>query len=393
MNILFIRNYSKVDGVFTLLLRLGKQFKLDGHNMFYIDFGIKTEFDTEISVTFTLLTPDGLTAGKNLPHIDVLFPFVGGDILYWCINELKNRHFKNAKFIMGAYHPRAYYVSTYLGLSPDTRIVKKVFSVLPSENIVFMNEIVKKEHEKYFKLPFTNSHIIPLPVKLEGRMRDFKSINRKKIVSVGRLENSKRYVIAMLEVMTQLANDGYEYEFYIYGHGQLRGFITSYIKLHNIGHYVFFMGPLEYKNLYSVLKDAYLFVGMGTVLIEASSMGVPALQAIESEKMPVTYGFFSELNGLSIGEVNVDFVKINMKESIIELAQKNEKEYYKLALDHIKRSSTFNIDEVIKQYYYFIENASVSFNLHLPSYKLRITKVLRQFYKFKFFTKIEHRNN
>ena len=392
MNILFVRNYPSVDGVFTLLLRLGAKFKQDGHKMFYIDFGVKTDFDIEITETFTLLTPENLAAGKELPHIDVMFPFADGDLLYWCIKELKNKHFKNAKLVMGVYHPRAYYVSTHLGPSPDTRIYRKLFSKMPSENIVFMNEIVKKKHQNYLKLPFGKSPIIPLPIKLESKIRNFKQVNRKKIVSVGRLENSKRYVIAMMEVMVQLFEEGNDYEFYIYGHGQLKEFIIDYIQLNNASSYIFFMGELEYKNLFSVLKDAFMFIGMGTVLIEASSMGVPALQGIDSEKEHVTYGFFSNLKGLTIGEVNDDFLKIGIRESIRELAEKNEEEYQEFALAHIKRANTFDIDEVIKQYYDFINNASSVLDVKLPSYKLYIVKILRQFYKFKAITKIEHRN-
>ena len=392
MNILFVRNYPTVDGVFTLLLRLGNKFKQDGHTMFYIDFGTKTEFDKDIAETFTLLTPKYLMVGNNLPHIDVLFPFADGDLLYWCITELKNKYFKDAKFLMGVYHPRSYYVSTYLGHSPDTRIYKKLFRSIPSQNIVFMNEIVKKNHETYFNLQFTNSPIIPLPVKMESRLRDFNQIDRKKIVSIGRLENSKRYVISMMEAVVDLFNQGHDYEFYIYGHGQLKEFIVNYIKIKKADNYIFFMGELEYKNLFFVLKDAFLFIGMGTVLIEASSMGVPALLGIDSEKMQVSYGFFGNLRGLSVGEINEDFIKVSIIESIKKLAEKNEEEYYEFCLSHIKRTNIFNIDEVIEQYYDFIENASNILDLRLPALKLYILKILRQFYKFKAIIKIEHRS-
>ncbi len=392
MNILFVRNYASVDGMFTLLLRLGKKFKQDGHNIFYIDFGVKTELDAEIVETFKLLTPMDLLARKNLPDIDVLFPFADGDLLYWSINKLKNNYFKNAKFIMGVYHPRAYYNSTYLGPSPDTRIYRSLFRIIPSENIVFMNEIVKREHENYFKLKFTNSPIIPLPIKLENKLRDFKNVNRKKIVSVGRLENSKKYVIAMMEVIVQLTDEGHDYKFYIYGHGQLKDFIINYIKSKNIGHNIFFMGVLEYKNLYAVLQDAFMFVGTGTALIEASSMGIPSLQAIDSEKRLVSYGFFDTLKGLSLGEINEDLPLINMKSSIKELAQKNAREYYELSLAHISRANIFNIDEVIKQYYSFINNASVIVDIKLSAYKLFGNKILRQFYKLKAITKIQYRS-
>ena len=196
----------------------------------------------------------------------------------------------------------------------------------------------------------------------------------------------------MMEVMVQLIEEGHNYEFYIYGHGQLKEYIINYIELNKAHSYIYFMGELEYKNLFSVLKDAFMFIGMGTVHIEASSMGVPALQGIDSETEQVSYGFFSSLKGLSIGEVNENFLKVNMKDSILELAAKNEQEYYEFALAQIRRANIFNIDEVIKQYYNFIKNASTVFDVKLPTFKFHIVKILRQFYKFRVITKIEHRN-
>ena len=81
-----------------------------------------------------------------------------------------------------------------------------------------------------------------------------------------------------------------------------------------------------------------------------------------------------------------------MKDSTKELVEKNGQEYYDFALAHIKRGNIFNIDEVIKQFYDFINNSSTVLDLKLPSHKLYIVKVLRQFYKFKGITKIEHRD-
>lgn len=392
MNILFVRNYPSVDGSFTLLLRLAKRFKQDGHQVFFIDFRIKTVLDTLIHETFTLITLEELISGKNLPMIDILFPFADGDLLYWSINELKNKYFKNAKFILGVYHPRAFYVSTYLGLSSDTRIYRQIFRNLPFQNIVFMNEIVKREHQKYLKLDFTNSPIIPLPITLDLEQRNCEKVDRKKIVSIGRLENSKKYVFAMLEVVVELNKENHNYDFYIYGHGQLQASIIDFIKQRNIEHYIFFMGELEYKNISLVLKDAFMFVGMGTVIIEASSMGIPSLQAIDSEKMPVSYGFFCDLKGLSIGEVNNDFPKQGMKEAIEKLSLKTKQEYLDFCLAHIKRANFFNIDEVIGLYYDFIENASADFKIRLSNQKLYLNKLIRQVYKINALVKPQHRS-
>ena len=48
MNILFLRNYPSVDGLFTLLLSLRNKFKQTDIICFYIDFGVNP-FLTEIA--------------------------------------------------------------------------------------------------------------------------------------------------------------------------------------------------------------------------------------------------------------------------------------------------------------------------------------------------------
>ena len=300
MNILFVRNYPSVDGVFTLILRLALKLKQDGHMPYYIDFGGKTDFEKEIRETFTVLYIEDVNAKINLPHVDILFPFADGELLYWCINYLKHELFKNAKMVMGVFHPRAYFISTYIGPTPDTRLHKLILKNLPAENILFMNEVVKKHHENYFNNKFKKSLVVPLPVKLNSRLRDLRNINQKKIVSISRLENFKRYVLPMIDTVEELHNEGHDFEFYIYGHGQLEKYIENYIAEKKLGQYVFLMGKLDYEKLYEVLEDTFMFVGMGTTIIEASSIGVPSLQAIDSEKRTVTYGFFNELTGFCI---------------------------------------------------------------------------------------------
>ena len=387
MNILFVRNYPSVDGVFTLILRLAIKLKQDGHTPYFIDFGIKTDFEKDIKETFILLNVKDVNAKINLPHIDILFPFADGDLLYWCINYLKYELFKNAKMVMGVFHPRAYFSSTYVGPTPDTRLHKLILENLPSENILFMNEIVKRDHENYFKNKFEKSPVVPLPVKLDNKLRDLSKINRKKIVSIGRLDYSKRYVLPMIDVIEELHNVGHEFEFYIYGHGQLEKYIENYIAQKKLGQYVFLMGKLDYEKLYFVLEDSFLFVGMGTTIIEASSIGVPSLQAIDSEKRPVTYGFFGNLSGFCVGEVVPELPLINMKDSIIELSKKSELEYQEICRAHIIRTNTFNIDVVIKQYYSFLSIASNVFKFRISNFNQITTKLLRQVFKAKFLTR------
>ena len=392
MNILFVRNYPSVDGVFTLILRLAKQFKQDGHTPYFINFGGKTDFEKDIKETFILLNFEDVNAKINLPHVDIIFLFVGGEVLYWSINYLKHELFKNAKVVMGAFHPRAYFESTYIGPTPDTRLHKLILENFPAENILFMNEVVKRDHENYFNIKFKKSLIVPLPVKLNNKLRDLSKVDRKKIVSISRLENSKGYVLPMIDVIEELHNEGHEFEFYIYGHGQLEKYIEKYIAKKKLGQYIFLMGTLDYKKLYQVLEDAFMFVGMGTSIIEASSIGVPSLQAYFCENRSVTYGFFDKLSGFCIGEVIPELPLINMKDSIIELSKRNELEYQQICRAHITRANTFNIDLVIKQYYSFFSNASNVFKFRISDFNQIITKLLRQVFKAKFLTRPEFRS-
>ena len=387
MNILFVRNYPTVDGVFTLLLRLAKHFKKDGHTVYFIDFGLQSDFQHEIISTFTLLTTKELKSKKDELHFDVIFPFVDGDLLCWCITVLKLKLFKSAKMVFGIYHPRAYFNSSYLNTSPDSRLNKFIYTQIPSQNILFMNEVVKRENEYYFKHKFQNSPIIPIPITLEYQKRNNERIDRRKIVSIGRLETFKSYVIPMIDTIQDLNNDGNYFEFYIYGHGSMESFLKNYIAEKKAGKYIFLMGKLEYKELFSVLVDAFMFVGMGTAIIEASAIGVPSLQAIDNEKGIMTYGFFDKLKGFSLGEVIPELPLVSMKTSIIELSIKNVAEYEQICEEHIIRANTFNINEVIKDYYSFFLNASNVFDFRMSNFVLITTKFLRQAFKLRQFVK------
>ena len=131
---------------------------------------------------------------------------------------------------------------------------------------------------------------------------------------------------------------------------------------------------------------------MVTSIIEASSIGVPSLQAYFCENRSVTYGFFSNLSGFCVGEVVPELPLINMKDSISELSKKNELEYQEICRAHIVRTNTFNIDVVIKQYYSFFSNASNVFKFRISNFNQISTKLLRQVFKAKFLTRSRFRS-
>jgi hypothetical protein len=387
MNILFIRQYPAVDGTFTMIMRMAEHLRKDGHAPFFLSFGIETDMENDIGKLFTIITLDQVKEKKGLPAIDVIHPVADGDLLTWICSHLKKHVFPNAKLILGVYHPRAFIIDTYLGPSPDTRMYKRLFLQMPPQNILFMNEVVRENHVKWFKNKFENSAIIPLPVLLHTMRNNINSVDKTKIVSIGRLVQFKNYVLPVIDTVKELNRAGHNFQFYIYGDGPLQKPIEQYIKTNGLEENVFLCGKIKYSEIYNLLKDAWLFIGMGTSIVEASAYAIPSLQAIESENTNITYGFFDQLKGYTVGEHINGQETFVMKDSITALANTSPDQYTSICVSHAKRAAHFDIDEVMKKYYQFIANADEHFYFKIPQWRITMTKLLRQFFKARFLIK------
>ena len=49
---------------------------------------------------------------------------------------------------------------------------------------------------------------VPLPVKLNNKLRDLSKVDRRKIVSICRFESMKRHVLPVIDVIEDLHNEG-----------------------------------------------------------------------------------------------------------------------------------------------------------------------------------------
>jgi len=174
--------------------------------------------------------------------------------------------------------------------------------LLPSGSRMYMSQILQKRVEETGgrKVPGV---IWPLPVD-GGR---FMSVARKpvrgKIVSVGRLGVMKEYNIGMIDVVRELLSEGHDVKWYVYGDGPYRGEMEKKIAYFGLNEKVQIMGNVDYDKMHSVLQDAWLFVGMGTAMIEASFAKVPSIAVVPYEETPTTHGYFHELPEYNVGEM------------------------------------------------------------------------------------------
>lgn len=257
---------------------------------------------------------------------------------------IKNKFMPDSHLLVGVYHPREFCWDKE-SFSYGQRLVRQLFLDFPKENIVFMNEPCRNTHQDRLKIDFSASPIVPLSVDLSRYQTVKKQRNaaKGKIVSVGRLVDFKSYVFTLLPVIASLVKKGINVEYHIYGDGPERQKLENLIQQRGLSDCVYVHGTLPYSKFGEVMKDAWLFVGMGTALIEASACGVTCLTAIESCMESKTFGFFHKQVGFCVGEAEEKNPKINMLDSISELLSFTPEKYLALCNQSVDRARVFDV--------------------------------------------------
>lgn len=287
---------------------------------------------------------------KNI-KVDVIYCFGPLQLLIglW----LKQRLFKQAKLLIGVYHPREYYSSKakkpYL-----QKIIEQIVKKIPDQNIVFMNQACKERHSEGLGRNFANSAVIPVPTG-KFSLCNLSNSNSRKIISIGRLVSFKRYNFAMIQVIESLKAKGLCFEYHIYGDGEDYSDLSQAAQSSQAAELIFLHGTLNYAELPVILKDSFLFVGMGMAMVEAAAMGIPALVAIESEMKPLTYGFFGELDPSNTGETSNILPRHGLLEKIEFLSTATETQYVDLVETGRLNAASFDIDAIIGKYIEFYQ--------------------------------------
>ncbi len=205
------------------------------------------------------------------------------------------------KITAGVYHQNEFFFD-----SKDFFVneVKQMLAQLPEENMIFFDEYTRILYAHYFNTSFSASLLAPIGIKVPDINFD---INRRyipgKIVSVGNLNTFKTYNHHMISVIADLIVQFPFIYYEIYGAGEEFPALQELVQKLKLEKHVFFKGIIKYKNFADVVSDAMVFIGSGTALLEAASLGIPAIIGIESIKTPQTYGFIYEVPGFTYNEM------------------------------------------------------------------------------------------
>lgn len=386
MNILFARDFADVDGTYTLIARLAKKFSQLGHKIYYLHYdNDNNEIINSISANATLLSYNDLktefTLGRVMPSIDIIQPILGGDRLIEVFTTIAENWFPRAKIIIGIYHPRAFIDKSKFGLVPDSKLYIKLLNLLPKTNIIVMHETMVKQHESELKLDLSDAHLINLPVDIPNRPKIRTTINRLKIVSIGRIVGYKSYNKTILPTLATLRRDGHNFEYYIYGDGPDKEPLIRLVAELGLENHVHLMGTVNPSTLEDILCDAGLFVGVGTAVVQAAGWCVPSLIGIDSNQDDTSYGWIANVSN-TLGDIMPDLPKYKFKYLLQEYLKLDEKQYTELCLGcYSSAKQNYSIDQIADQYIRVYEGSQK----HLPFRMNRVSrirlKLLRQLHK------------
>lgn len=232
--------------------------------------------------------------------------------------------------------------------------------VVPPRNLVFFNETCRSTYERQLGQDFTESSLLPIGVDFSRLVRrDPAHVLKGRVVSIGRINSFKTYNFQFPRAVRALAAKGLHIEYHIYGDGDQRQALEAHIREIGCERQIHLHGLIEYAQLPVVLRDAWLFVGSGTAIIEAAACGVPALIGVESEPQPQTYGFLHTMPGTDYQEADIGYEMRSFTEFCEQLHALSDEEYAQVCERSARKAEEFSIERLIEGFHHLDEQADI----------------------------------
>jgi len=103
-------------------------------------------------------------------------------------------------------------------------------------------------------------------------------------------------------------------------------------------------GQLIYSNFGKIITNYDLFIGSGTAIIEASSLGVCSIVGVESIQSPQSYGYFTSCADFDYNLGSLDIEKVPVQGLIKKFIAMAVSEKNELSKEHVDVMSQFYIE-------------------------------------------------
>lgn len=169
---------------------------------------------------------------------------------------------------------------------------------------VFMSEETRVGHETFFRRKIVEGWIWPLPIKIPdpAELQSRKPVPGR-ILSIGRLTRFKSYSWYMVPILQSLRKRHSNVQWHIYGSGMCEDELIQTVWKEAIHDgLIVFHGSIPYEQIAKAFHEASVFIGMGTVLLEAAAAGVPAIPALVDDSEGLSWGLIDKMPYFTVGE-------------------------------------------------------------------------------------------
>ncbi|MGI2168930.1 hypothetical protein ACROAE_01810 [Shewanella sp. MF05960] len=227
-----------------------------------------------------------------------------------------------------------------------------LFECIPVQNLFLFSSSIIDFYKEYASISLDGAATfrigtVSIHKDYEKTIRKYDGFCRDrpfKICSVGRLVDFKKYNLWMIDVVNELRVKGVSIQYHVYGDGPLYDEMHEKIKALNLDDSVFQVRSLEYAKFDEIVGDFDLFVGSGTAIIQAASLGVCSIVGVESLDEPLSYGYFNEVAKLDYNLKSVNLPLIDVKALILKFIMMNEQEKQNLVSSHLSSCHEFSME-------------------------------------------------
>jgi len=207
-------------------------------------------------------------------------------------------------------------------------------NLIKSNHILIMDEIVKNDTEIFFNTTF-EFQILRICVDLSNEWEDCKLYVKdryfnKTILTAARADFPfKGYLLGMIDWIQQVDISELKLIMVCYGEGyntvkELVSGLPEHIK-----NRVELYGQVTYEKLKDLISDSFMFVGMGTSVIDAAVLGVPTIP-IEPYKYDVECNFRFDENPYNVCAANI-FPYADFTQKVLEMLDVSLTDYEQIS--------------------------------------------------------------
>ena len=205
----------------------------------------------------------------------------------WIACQLGFLFGKGCRVFAGLYNPDLFRPLTFDRWKDERLYLRNYLECIPDNARVFCG---LDQIENLEQIHGRKGELWPIPIDSYQYEQSARKPKKGRIVSIGRLAPMKEYNLYMIDVVEKLLRKGYDVSWSVYGVGKYENEMKKRIQERALEHEIQLEGAIPFTKVWRVLEDAYVFVGMGTAVLEAALFRVPNAVAVPYDSKGLSYG-------------------------------------------------------------------------------------------------------